>query len=72
MHDPQALASRHLRLHVDVRLMLQQQPYQGFMVILDSHVQGCPAILHAPVANEKMGVRGTRSEGDGDGRLVQG
>ena len=52
MHEPYALA--HLSLHVDIRLMLQEQWNHGFAVFHDSKYQGCVAILHAPVGNEKM------------------
>ena len=39
---------------VDIRLMLQEQRDQGFAVEPDSNVQGCLAILYAPVGKEKM------------------
>ena len=46
--------SHHLPLDVDIRLMLQEQWDHGFAVVLDSIVQGCLAILYAPVGKEKM------------------
>ena len=53
--------------------MLQEHLDEGFTVLVDSQVQGCRATLHAPVGNEKMGVRGTGGEGDGwVGQVVGG
>ena len=54
--------SHHLVSDVDIRLMLQEQRDQGFAVVKDSILQGCPAILYAPVGKEKMAgeARGVR------------